>query len=72
MGYNENEIKLCSNCGYDKFYTDVTDRVDFIICEYNIVCKACDNIVNRYAYGHFENDMIKYRKEMRKLKLKNL
>jgi len=63
MKYNENEIEFCENCDSENFDKIIIDRIDNIICEYNIVCLNCEEIVNYWAYGfHCNNISAKYLK----------
>ena len=70
----ENLIKICSNCGGNHFYERVTDSVDYIECEREVLCKKCGDRVNYWAYGTYENDMNSesYKKMLRQKKLERL
>jgi len=73
MSYNNNEIEFCEFCGCESFRQRVVDRVEHIECEVEYVCDNCDEIVNYWEYGYFQNPMTpeyKKQKQKRERKLK--
>jgi len=50
-----NEIKFCEKCNSTVFYTIIIAYEDVHISEKEIRCHNCNNIVNYWSYGYYEN-----------------
>lgn len=65
--HSQNQIKFCSYCGSYEFYERITDREEHIELERDVYCKVCDNRLNHWSYGFYENEITpEYEKMLRK------
>ena len=71
--YSEtNLIEICPYCGSKNFSKYIIDQDESCVCEYEVRCKNCDELINYWSYGWSSNDLINsdvYLRMTRKLKL---
>lgn len=47
---------ICANCGEEYNYREVvTDKIDDIVTEKDRICNNCDELIDCWAYGYWEN-----------------
>lgn len=50
-------FKLCLNCKSKFEYNVVVkDKIDYMVCEYEMRCKKCNSLEDYFAYGGFERE----------------
>lgn len=52
--FKELNMKHCSACGCKETTSEVTDKVENIVCEEKVSCSQCGRQVNYWAYGFYE------------------
>jgi hypothetical protein len=48
------KINRCGKCFSKNLNYEVTDKIDYTVCEERHYCKNCNFTVNYWAYGHWE------------------
>lgn len=71
---SENLITECKHCGGEKFHEINTDFEDYIVLEKKVICNNCNQVVNYWVTGFYENDIseAEYKRYTRKKKLQRV